>query len=429
MPMQLQKFTLQNKLPVLFIETDTFPSFTALLLIKAGSRYENEKNNGIAHFFEHMAFKGSTKYPDSLTIASTIEGLGGIFNAYTDKDHTGYYIKAPTEKFELVLDVLSQMLLEPLLKEEEIEREKGVIIEEMNMYEDSPSRKIGDIFQELLYKGTPLGMDIIGSKKTVTSSTRQTFLDYMNTWYKPSNAVLAISGGFKKSPYAENYLEIIKEKFEKWEDTKVPELPMITDKQDTIMTRVKNKKTEQAHFCLGFRSVSLHDERRFPLTILSIILGGGMSSRLFIQVRERRGLCYYISTGREYYDDVGYIVTQAGVTNNKEKVMEAVTATLEQHTAMRNGEFTDEEITKAKELIKGRFIMSMEDSHSIAEYYGIRELFETGKLSPEEMIAKIEAVTREQIIDIARYCFVPEKMNFAIIGPFKDKDFDIVYNV
>jgi predicted Zn-dependent peptidase len=426
--MQVQKHTLKNNLPVLFIETDTFPSFTALILIKAGSRYENVQNNGIAHFFEHMAFKGSRKYPDSLTIASTIEGLGGMFNAYTDKDHTGYWIKAPTEKFDVVLDVLSQMLLEPLLKAEEIEREKGVIFEEMNMYEDSPARQVGEVFQQLLYKGTPLGMDIICTKETVKNSTQKTFQDYMNAWYKPSNAVLTISGGFKKSPFAENYLQIIEEKFSPWKDHKISELPHIKDEQKKIGKKVKSKKTEQAHFCLGFRSFSLHDERRFAMSVMSVILGGGMSSRLFIQVRERRGLCYYISTGREYYDDVGYIVTQAGVTNNKEKVNEALQATLEQHTAMRNGDFTDEEIAKAKQLMRGRFIMSLEDSQAIAEYYGIRELFETSKLSPEEMLEKIDAVTRQEIIDVARYCFVPEKMNFAIIGPFKDKDFTIQYS-
>lgn len=427
--MKLQKYTLENKLPVLFIETETFPTFTALLLIKAGSRYENKENNGIAHFFEHMAFKGSTKYPDSLTISSTIEGLGGVFNAYTDKDHTGYWIKAPTEKFELVLDVLSQMLLEPLLKEEEVEREKGVIIEEMNMYEDSPSRKVGDIFGQLLYKDTPLGMDIIGTKETVTAATRKTFTDYMNTWYKPSNAVLSISGGFKKSRYSENYLEIIKEKFSRWNNADVSKLPAITENQTKTNTAVKYKKTEQAHFCLGFRSISIHDERKYALSVLSVILGGGMSSRLFIQVRERRGLCYYISTGRDAFEDVGYIVTQAGVTNNVEKVNEAIQATLEQHTAMRNGDFTEEEITKAKEMIKGRFALSMEDSHSIAEYYGVRELFKTGELAPEELIKKIEAVTKQDIIDIAQFCFVPEKMNFAIIGPFKDSDFNIQYSI
>ncbi len=425
--MKLIQNTLPNGLPVQFVETETFPSFTALLLVRAGSRYESEINNGIAHFFEHMAFKGSKKYPNSLTIASTIEGLGGIFNAYTDRDHTGYWIKAPTEHYETVMDVLSDMLLGSLLDAEEIEREKGVILEEMNMYEDSPARKVGDVLQELMYGGTPLGLDILGTKESIKGTSRKTFLDYMNTWYKPSNAVLTIAGGFKNSPFAESYMDIASQKFGAWERGDVTQLQPVKINQTHSAQKVKSKKTEQAHFTLGFRSFQNDDPRRYALALLATILGAGMSSRLFIQVRERRGLCYYISTHWEFYDETGDIVTQAGVTNSKDKVMEAVQATLNEYTAMRNGEFTDEELVRAKALMKGRFVMSMEDSHSIAEYYGIRKLFDMGMFSPEELLAKYEAVTKEEIVDVARFCFTPEKINFAVIGPFKDSDFQIEY--
>lgn len=427
--MQLQEHTLPNGLPLIFSETETFPSFTALILIGAGSRYENKDNNGIAHFFEHMAFKGSRKYPSSLTISSTIEGLGGVFNAYTDRDHTGYWIKAPTEHYEQVMDVLSQMLLEPLLKDEEIEREKGVILEEMNMYEDTPYRLVGDELVQLLYPNAPLGMDILGTKETIKKTTRQTFLDYMGTWYKPSNAVLSIAGGFEKSKYAKSYLDIAKEKFGAWKEGTTKPLDHIVEKQEKPMVRVKSKKTEQAHFCLGFRGLSLHDDRKYAQSLMTTILGGGMSSRLFIQVRERRGLCYYISTGRDLFEETGYIVTQAGVTNSKEKVMEAVEATLKEHTAMRNGDFTEEEINRAKAMSKGRFIMSMEDSHSIAEYYAYRQLFSLDMISPEELLKKYDAVTKEQIVEAARFSFVPEKLNFAIIGPFKQNDFQLEYTL
>ncbi len=193
--MQPQVVTLSNGLRILFIDTKTFESVTTILLVGAGSRYENEKNNGIAHFFEHMAFKGSEKYPDSYTISSTIESMGGVFNAFTGKDRTGYWIKSTREQFNIVIDVLSDMLLKAKLLPDEIEREKGVICEEINMYEDMPQRKVGDIFENVLYKGSPLGFDIAGKKETVMSFTDKTFKDYIKELYHPTNAVLVVAGG------------------------------------------------------------------------------------------------------------------------------------------------------------------------------------------------------------------------------------------
>src|SRR3989339_1255216 len=193
--MNPQTFTLKNGLQVIFIDTKTFQTLTTLLLVGAGSRYENEKNNGIAHFFEHMAFKGSKKYPNSFLISSTIEGVGGIFNAFTSKDHTGYWIKSIPEHFETVIDVIADMVLHPRLEIEEIEREKGVIAEEINMYEDTPQRKVGELFEELLYKGNPLGYDIAGTKDIIYKFDRSTFVNYINNLYHPENAVLVIAGG------------------------------------------------------------------------------------------------------------------------------------------------------------------------------------------------------------------------------------------
>lgn len=413
---------LSNNLPVVFVETNMFPSFTALLLVGAGSRFETKENNGIAHFFEHMAFKGSEKYGTSLEISSMIEGLGGVFNAFTDKDHTGYWIKAPTPHFETVIDVISQMILKPKLEEEEISREKGVIIEEMNMYEDTPYRKVGDMFEELLYQGSPLGFDIIGTKETVTSFTRKTFTDYIDSLYKPSNAVLVISGGFKGSRFEKNYMHVLEEKFGEWKDSKTISFDVVKESQNKPQIRIKNKQTEQAHFCLGFRTFSYSDPRRYALSILSAMLGGGMSSRLFIEVRERRGLCYYISTSRELYHDVGNIVTQAGVTNNAEKVNEAIAVTLEQYKSFADGKVTSEEFTRAKEMIKGRIVLSLEDSHSIASFYGTRLLLEKEIISPDELMKRIDVVTLPEVINLAKNIFVPEHLNFTIVGPFKESD-------
>lgn len=421
--MQPQLTTLSNGLKVLFIDTKAFPSLTTILLVGAGSRYENEKNNGIAHFFEHMAFKGSKNFPNSFVISSTIEGLGGVFNAFTSKDHTGYWIKATNEHFDTVLNVLSDMITSSLLLEEEINREKGVIVEEINMYEDTPRWKSGDLFEELMYKGSSLGMDIAGTKDTVTAFDRTTFTSYMDELYHPNNAVLVVAGGFGSDK--EHYLKKIEAKFGHWKQKAVTGTYQnfaVVQRAPQIL--VHTKKTEQTHFCLGFHSYNLTDERKYPLAVLSTILGGGMSSRLFMQVRERRGLCYYISTGRTSYQDVGNFVTSAGVTNDLEKTKEAIRVTLEEHSKMKAGDITDEEITKAKDLIKGRTILSMEDSQNVSLYFGIELLLQNKTTTPEEMLKRISQVTKEEIISVAQDVFTREKLNLSLIGPCNQGDFN-----
>lgn len=443
--MHPQTYTLKNGLQVIFIDTKTFPTLTTLLLVGAGSRYENEINNGVAHFFEHMAFKGSKKYSNSFVISSTVEGFGGVFNAFTSKDHTGYWIKATNEHFETMIDVIADMIQTPRLLEEEIEREKGVIVEEINMYEDMPQRKVGEIFETLLYKGSPLGFDIAGTKETVKKFTRQTFIDYINSLYHPDNAVLVVAGGLSNlsekarrpkffdgkpqtaknlssSPFIE-YLEVIQEKFGNWKSGEKSSFIKIKESQTKPQMLIRYKKTEQAHFSLGFRAFSFSDNRKYAMNLLATILGGGMSSRLFIQVRERRGLCYYISSGGEFYHDCGSFVTQAGVTNNLDKIKEAIKTILEEHNKIKKGDIKKEELLKVKEMIKGRLMLSMEDSMNIASFFGTKKILQDRIKTPEEIIKKIEAVTVDEIAELAKDIFTPERLNFAMIGPFKENDF------
>jgi len=430
--MNPKAFTLKNGLQVIFVDTKTFPTLTTLLLIGAGSRYENEKNNGIAHFFEHMAFKGSKKYPNSFVISSTVEGFGGVFNAFTSKDHTGYWIKATTEHFETMIDVIADMIQTPKLLTEEIEREKGVIKEEINMYEDMPQRKVGEIFETLLYKGSPLGFDIAGTKETVQSFDRKTFTDYINNLYHPNNAVLVIAGGLNQKSNIKNqndklniknYLEIIENKLGNWKQGNKSTFEKIKENQIKPQMLIRYKKTEQAHFTLGFRTFSFNDDRKYALNLLATILGGGMSSRLFIQVRERRGLCYYISSGGEFYHDCGSFVTQAGVNNDLKKVKEAVKTVLDEHNKIKSGDIKSQELLKAKEMIKGRLMLSMEDSMNIASFFGTKKILQNKILTPQEIISKIEAVTTEEIVKLSKEIFVPTNLNFAMIGPFKEENF------
>ena len=420
--MHPQVFALKNGLQVIFIDTKTFPTLTTLLLVGAGSRYENNKNNGIAHFFEHMAFKGSRKYPNSFIISSTVEGFGGVFNAFTSKDHTGYWIKATNKHFENMIDVIADMIQTPKLLEEEIEREKGVIVEEINMYEDLPQRKVGETFETLLYKGSPLGFDIAGTKETVQSFNRSTFTNYINNLYHPNNAVLVVAGGLFGLPLSD-YLNIIEKKFSGWKPGKKSSFTKIKETQTKPQMLIKYKKTEQVHIALGFRAFSFNDDRKYALNLLATILGGGMSSRLFIQVRERRGLCYYISSGGEFYHDCGNFVTNAGVTNNLDKVKEAIKTILGEHNRVKKVDIKKEELIKVREMIKGRLMLSMEDSMNIASFFGTRKILQNEILTPQEIIEKIEAVSLSEIVDLAKDIFKPEKLNLALIGPFEEKDF------
>jgi len=435
--MNPQTFTLKNGLQVVFVDTKTFPTLTTLLLVGAGSRYENEKNNGVAHFFEHMAFKGSKKYPNSFVISSTIEGLGGIFNAFTSKDHTGYWIKSTNEHFETAIDVISDMIQNPLLSPEEIEREKGVIAEEINLYEDTPMKKVGELFEGLLYQGNPLGFDIAGKKETVQLFNQLTFTEYIKNLYHPENAVLVVAGGLNQIKNEKlkmkNYnskLKIIENKFKAWDNAERSRFIPIKESQTKPQMLIKYKKTEQVHFCLGFRAFSFNNPRKYTLHVLSAILGGGMSSRLFIQVRERRGLCYYISTGTELYSDCGNIVTQAGVVKEVDKIKEAIEAILNEHKKIIKGEITRDELKRAKELIKGRLMLSLEDSATVATFFGTKKLLQDKIETAEEVIKKIEAVTAEEITQLAKKIFIPKNLNLALIGPFGNPNvFNNVFSI
>lgn len=450
-------YTLANGLRVILVDTKAFPTLTVLLLVGAGSRYENEKNNGVAHFFEHMAFKGSKKYPDTYIISSTIEGIGGVFNAFTSKDHTGYWIKSTADHFETVIDVLADMIKNPLLKEEEIEREKGVIVEEINLYEDTPYRKVSDYFERLLYGDHPLGYEIAGTKKTIKSFNRKTFLNYIKSLYHPRNAVLVVAGGLTKlrmgpvrtfptsrtlcadgissssatHPFSQfdYYLSLIEKKFSSWKNGERAGFVPIKEEQTTPQIFVKTKKTEQTHFCLGFRAFSFFDLRKYALSVLTAILGGGMSSRLFIEVRERRGLCYYISTSREFYADCGYLVTQAGVANDLEKIKRAIEVILKEHEKMKKLAIDNWklEIRKAKEMLKGKLLLSLEDSQNVASFFGTKKLLQDKIETPEEVIEAIERVKPEEISALASEIFVPSRLNFAVIGPFEEKEFEGVF--
>lgn len=412
--MNFKKIILPNGLRVLTIPMPSFESATVMVMVGAGSRYETRLNNGISHFLEHMAFKGTEKRPSAMIISSLIDGMGGEFNASTGKEVTAFYIKSAADKVELSLDVLSDMLKNSKLDSVEIEKEKGVIVEEINMYEDSPMRNIGDVYERLIYGDTPLGWNISGEKEIIKKVTREDFVTYMKSLYSPHNMTVVFAGGIdskKAVELAEKYLGDMK-RFD------TPTFDKYEGKQDKPRLFLKTKKTEQAHVAIGFKTVENEHPDKYPLEVLAAILGGGMSSRLFHEVREKRGLGYYVGTSADTYHDAGSIVTTAGV--DPKKIKEAIKIILEEHKKVSSEKLavSSHELDKAKEYMKGHMVLGLENSKSVAYYYACQELLEKKIDNPSEIMKKIDAVTIEQIENVAKKYFVEGGLNVAIIGNY-----------
>lgn len=415
--MKFHHKVLENGLNVVIVPIGSLESVTTLVMVGAGSRYEEAKNSGISHFLEHMAFKGTKKRPTALEISSLIDGAGAESNAFTGKEYTGYYIKSAANRVELSLDILSDMLSNLLLDPAEIEKEKGVIIEEINLYEDTPPRKIGDVFENLLYGDTPMGWDIAGNKEVIRGADRDLFVEYMKKLYSASNMVVVVAGKVEVDE-AEGLIE----KYFGPHPTFTTEgYKSVIEGQKEPAVLIQHKATDQAHFGLGVRTVGITDEKhKYALNILSAILGGGMSSRLFHEVREKRGLAYYVRTTSENYLDCGYLATFVGA--DPKRIDEAIKVVRDEYEKVtKKGEITEEELKKAKEYIKGHFVLELEDTRSVSVYYATDWLLEKKLENPDEIIKKVDAVTLSEVLEAAQE-FLTRPLNLAIIGDFKDKE-------
>lgn len=412
---------LPNGLRIITIPMPSVASVTVMLMVGAGSRYEEKNINGISHFLEHMAFKGTQKRPTALAISSLIDGIGGEFNAFTSKDHTGYYVKAAAKHMPTLIDVLSDMLLHSKFDRQEIEKERGVIIEEINMYEDTPMRKIGDLYENLLYGDTKLGRDIAGRKEVIKKVTREDFMSYMDRFYGPANTIVAVAGAVDTNGNKSiDVKKLVAQYLGDWKNKVVVKPDIMEDGQKEPQLLVHFKDTQQAHLCLGVRSYHLIHPGRYKLGVLTAILGGGMSSRLFIQVRERRGLAYYVRSSNEEYTDIGNFVTQAGV--DVVRIEDSIKVMLEEFAKIRSEKVAEEEITKAKEFLKGRFILELEDSRNVGALFATTEILEDRIQTPEEIIQLIDEVTIDDIQKVAQDIFRLQSLNLAIIGPYKEEE-------
>lgn len=387
-------------------------SVTALVMVEAGSRYETKENNGISHFLEHMMFKGTKKRPSKKDISVQLDGIGASFNAFTSKEYTGFYVKAAAEHQEFILDILSDIVLNSVYTEEEMDRDRGVIIEEINGDEDEPASKVFQEFEKILFQGSPLAMKVAGEKSNIESITREMMVNYVDRMYHSGSMIVTTAGQLSKDEkLVQKYFGMVpkggENSFEK-----------VVASQIAPRSSVVFKETEQAHFCLGFPGYSLIHPDRYALSVLSNILGGTMSSRLFEEVREKRSLAYYVSSYSEEYQDTGFMMANAGVALDKTE--EAIKVILEEFGKIRESGVTPEELKRAKDYSKGKMILSLEDSFRVASFFAGQEILEKKILLPDEILARVDAVTQEDIMRVAKDLFKQDKLNLALIGPFKE---------
>jgi predicted Zn-dependent peptidase len=407
-----ERHVLDNGLRVLTANLPYAQSVTCMVMLAAGSRYETADTNGIAHFSEHMFFKGTERRPTARDIAGEIDSIGGEFNAFTGKEYTGYYVKCAAEHRDVALDVLVDMLRNSRFDQEEIEREKGVIVEEMNMYFDTPRDYIGGVYEQLLYGDQPLGWDIIGRKDTVRGAERDTFLDYLGRWYKPSRMVLGVAGRT-----GDDVLERAQELLGDLDAGDAGE-PAAATPYSNGRVKVFTKQSDQAHVCLGVHSYPIDHPDRYALQMLSTVLGGGMSSRLFTEVRERRGLAYYVFGLNHSYTDAGSLYAQAGVDINRiDEAVETIAAELRKIAAEP---VPVEELEKARNFSKGRFVLQLESPQGLIVYGLRKEVLEGRAPDPEEILAALDAVTADDVQRVAQDVIADERLRLALIGPFED---------
>jgi predicted Zn-dependent peptidase len=408
-----ERQTLPNGLRVLTAPVAQAQSVSCFVMLAAGSRYETRETNGIAHFAEHMFFKGTERRPTARQIAGEVDAIGGEFNAFTGKEYTGYYVKCAAEHRDVALDVLVDMLRNSKFGGAEIDREKGVIIEEMNMYYDTPRDFIDGVYEELVYGDHPLGWDIIGRKETVQGATRDTFLGYLGEWYKPSRIVVGVGGRVGDDAVA-RVGELLGDLEDAPTGTPLPALASVNG----AAVRVHTKASDQAHICLGVRSRPIDDPDRYVLMVLSTVLGGGMSSRLFTEVRERRGLAYYVFATNHSYTDAGSLYAQAGV--DIERIDDAVSTVAAELRKIAAEAVPAEELRKAKNFAKGRFVLQIESPHGLIMFGLRREVLEGGATEPEEVLAGLEAVTADDVQRVAQELIDMQALRLAVIGPFED---------
>lgn len=406
---------LSSGLPVLTAPTDGTSAVTVLVFAGAGSRYEERNQRGISHFLEHMFFKGGKKYKNAAEVSIAIDSVGGDFNAFTGKEYAGYYVKVAADKAELACDVLSDMLHNATFPQEEIEKERGVIIEEYRMYQDTPMYQAGWDFETLIYGDQPLGWDTIGTEELIRSVNQADFMKHKNELYTPDNLVATFAGRISEK----DAVELGTKYFGDIGGKKAKSFKPVT-RHTGNRVMLTTKQTEQAHLVLGVEGMSSQDKDHFAQKILSVILGGSMSSRMFLNIREARGLCYYISTSTDNYMDTGLLSTRAGV--DQSRLHEAISAIRTEYEKCAAKGVTPIELRRAKDFLKGKITLAMEDSEERAHFFGKQQLLYPKVRDMNDYYAEIERVDEEAVNKLAARLLTPENLRLVVIGKEKSAD-------
>lgn len=408
-----QKFVLDNNIRVLVSELPHTRSATLTLYMATGARYEQERVSGISHFIEHMLFKGTARRPTAQDIALAIEGIGGFFNASTSQELTNYWVKVAYQHFDIGLDVLSDMLTEALFDLNEIEKERRVIIEELRQTFDTPDELVFFDLDGLMWLPHPLGRDMAGTPESVGALTRQDMLDYFAQHYHANNLVVSVAGFVQADEIVPKIAAALSPLAPRPTETYTRFEPA----QQRARWHVRFKKTEQAHVAVSTWAFDRNHPDRYAASALNAILGDGMSSRLFQEIREKRGLAYSVSSYFSTLDDCGYFGSYAAV--EPKNAAATLSAMLNEWARLAAEGVPEEELQKAKELIKGGLLLSMEDTHSIAGWFGRQEALRQEILTVDDVTAQIDAVTAQDVQRVARTLFRNEWLNLAVVGPFK----------
>lgn len=408
--MKYEKKTFKNGLRAISVPMKNTEAVTLLVLVGTGSRYETKNIGGISHFLEHLFFKGTKSRPSPGQINRILDKIGAVYNAFTSKECTGFWVKTASDDFNVGLDIISDILLEPIFKKEEIERERNVIFQEKNMREDMPQARTSDILETVLYGDTPLGRDIVGSEESIRKIERNEIIKYLKNHYVGSNAVVIAAGDINSN----TVFPKLEKAFKLMPRGKVNSKKKADDFQKNPRIKLIEKKTDQMHFAMGIRAYNIFDERKYALSLLSTVLGGNLSSRLWMEIREKLGLAYYVGSSPEQYTDAGYLSIKAGVPHESlPKILEKITGIIRK---MRQDGISEKELKDAKSFTRGRFALSLESSDEVATFYGEQELLFKKILQPEEILKKLEKVSKSDIIKIAKDIFRPSKSNFVAIG-------------
>lgn len=413
---KIEKFKLKNGIEVIHFPLSETKVVTTLCLFGVGSRFENKIQNGLSHYLEHLFFKGTKNRPSTLKIAEELDALGAQYNAFTSEESTGYFVEVENRNFPKALEILSDLLKNPLFDKTELEREKTVIIEEINMYKDMPQRYIQDLAKQNFFGNTPLGRDIAGTKENIINFTRQSLLSYKENFYHTDNMHIVVAG----NTHGLNLKKNLESHFSTLSKKEKPDYEKIKPILDGPKAKLLFKKTDQAHLVLGFLGIPYNHNLRVPAALLAIILGGGMSSRLFIKIRERRGLAYYVNSSSDNFHDTGIFATQTGVIIKK--IDEAIKIILDEYKDIIKTKVSKTELEKAKNILRGEIVIDAERSEELAMFLGGQAIYGKEIQTPEELLAAIEKVAPEELHKFAKGYFLPESLKLTIIGPYKKEE-------